>query len=530
MSNIGERRQAASVLSNVQAKTSSLSHILQTNDPPSDHELNEITPLLRDVEVPLSRFLREDVHPHFMAEIYSPLEVLHFALKGAVSPLRRIPSEIISLIFLECLSYDACEDEEEQWNSLDVTQAPWNTLDVTQAPWTLARVSRLWREIALADQKLWSCIKVDSWALRIAGRPEPTLPKLIACLERSGRHPLSIHVTDSHPSSFESRPLFLHLQTYSERWEFLRLTVSFQYLQLTVPLKGRLPQLQTLMIEAHGLNDFGVLDAFEVAPNLRKASLVVDDPFGRDTDLTSAITPSGHAPYVITLPWGQLTSLEVDSLEVIRHTPRLVDCTLHLSEGRLSKSVSMIKHASMRNLTTRCGAVLDRLEAPSLESLRIGAMSKSDVVAEITSNFLIRSSCSLKTLFLSGSIVRTESHLQRFLQNTPHLISLGVGPGLLRIENAAQILAISGQPLLVPNLEWITFTFDEGPPYPNNFDLGILQYIVEARCNMLDKDRIRRFKGVTLLEIPRSLLASLTSRLPTFEKLGVEVVYHVNRT
>ncbi|KIK44272.1 hypothetical protein CY34DRAFT_80259, partial [Suillus luteus UH-Slu-Lm8-n1] len=61
--------------------------------------------------------------------------ILH---KGLVSPLRNLPTEILSLIFLHCLPENS---------HLSLTQST--------APVLLTRICRQWREVALDMPRLW---------------------------------------------------------------------------------------------------------------------------------------------------------------------------------------------------------------------------------------------------------------------------------------------------------------------------------------------------------------------------------------
>ncbi|GLB34503.1 hypothetical protein LshimejAT787_0200680 [Lyophyllum shimeji] len=506
MSIFDQRRQAANVLLTVRDEVSSLAHLLQTNDPPSDSEVEQIVPLLRAVDNEIARFKPQDIDPNFKAIVYDPLKSLHAALRGALSALRSLPSEILSQIFSACMPV-ASDDHDG---------TSWNNLDITSAPWTLVQVSRRWRETALADQKLWSRIKVDSWALAAEGKPEPTPPKLVACLARSGEHPLSIDFRDRYPSIFGSNlPLLTHLMAYAERWTFLKLAVSFKYLEFMSPIKGRLPELQELVIQAAGPSTFSIYDVFEVAPNLRSAALAVDDP-SAPLSISAAFLKEG--PHIIKLPWAQLTSLAIDSFEVLAHAPQLLSCQLNFtSSSHAPRNHPVVKHTAMRTLFSNLASILNFLETPSLESLTVFSGGEVDALSQIVA-FLSRSSCPLKFLHLIGLTVKNESDLRLLLQLVPTLVSLEISFGSVAWNMVARTLTITPQSHLAPNLATISFSFAQ-----TDVDPEILLRTLESRCMMQDGEDTKRLRHLALFSVPSTPRGQLMLLLRRLEELGLKV-------
>ncbi|KAG5649195.1 hypothetical protein H0H81_005484, partial [Sphagnurus paluster] len=146
-----EQLQAEYTLRHVQSQISSLGHLFQTNNPPSDPELQQIARLLHNVNVELSKFNSQDLDQAFQIAVFDPLEHLRNALQGSVSPIRQLNGEILRRIFSECLPSSLINEK----------RIFWNFLDERESPWTLTRVSRRWREIILTDQRLWSSIDTD---------------------------------------------------------------------------------------------------------------------------------------------------------------------------------------------------------------------------------------------------------------------------------------------------------------------------------------------------------------------------------
>jgi hypothetical protein len=93
------------------------------------------------------------------------------AHKATLSPIRRMPPELLSLIFA-CASQPTLHDRRDP------------------APWTASQVSRRWRAIALSQPSLWTSIDLDfGW---IKDGQTRTIYRLEAHLKRSGNLPLDI--------------------------------------------------------------------------------------------------------------------------------------------------------------------------------------------------------------------------------------------------------------------------------------------------------------------------------------------------
>ncbi|KAJ7694655.1 hypothetical protein B0H17DRAFT_1009229 [Mycena rosella] len=123
------------------------SDILYTNNPPADAQI----PSIRDY---ISNGLARTTH---LNEAIASLQVSLDKLieerdaldieigkhKGALSPLRRIPPEILSHIFTFTL--------------------PSHCPSADSAPWIVSSVCARWRAITLSQPRLWSCRELLSW-------------------------------------------------------------------------------------------------------------------------------------------------------------------------------------------------------------------------------------------------------------------------------------------------------------------------------------------------------------------------------
>ncbi|KAJ7647927.1 hypothetical protein FB45DRAFT_894785 [Roridomyces roridus] len=330
--------------------------LLDSNDPPSDIHF----PSLRDF---LSRAMPR------RARLDSKISVLKAALdkavaerdwldpeirkhEGAVSSLRRIPTEILSSIF--------------------AFVGTGNLLDSEMAgPWSVSAVCSRWRAIALSTPSMWAEIDLDFDdgpdfnETDFEGRRQ----RLETHLERSGQMPLVIRFQalyeymkgrDSNCDDPEEAALGI-LQTHCRRWETLEIVgpASFLY---GLDTHGNLPLLRSLDVYITADDDF-VGNAFKVCPNLRVAT-VNSGEYGDGSSFP--------------LPYDQLlrykTSLDVSDLPSLRLASHLVDCALHIHQydEPLSPDTPRIQLPNLLRLSFSFAErvpVLDFFETPALLEL-----------------------------------------------------------------------------------------------------------------------------------------------------------------
>ncbi|KIM36907.1 hypothetical protein M413DRAFT_282102 [Hebeloma cylindrosporum] len=216
------------------------------------------------------------------------LDLCHLIL----SPLRRLPSEILGEIFL------ACRDA--------ALQDP-HTVLRKQPPSVLSQVCRSWRHVAINLPRLWDTFRVDYKPTTTFCPPEPSdyrvsLSRVIDIWShRSKTLPMNISIYSNHQFS-GSRPIHpsivASLRNLSKRIRKLEIYTGLKSVLdpiFSLP-EDEFPALESLQISA---TEFGIWNspiiAFGVSPKLRKISL--------------NIRPS-H-PFRIFLPWPQITHLDM---------------------------------------------------------------------------------------------------------------------------------------------------------------------------------------------------------------------------
>lgn len=218
------------------------------------------------------------------------------AHKGIISPLRRLPSEVLSEIFIHALP-----------------PFPFVLLK-NEAPLVFERVCKRWRSVSRSTPSLWSSITL----LLAKGAEEKDFAIASTCLARAGERPLSLSLGGSpydNTISPSPHPALTLLSSRCEQWHTVHIQLPFNVIRELSVVNGRLSSLHELSIiawdddpeEEEEDDDDGnesdegngiiltPMDAFTVAPNLRY--LV--------TDLLALHDTSSTRPLIV--PWNNLT-------------------------------------------------------------------------------------------------------------------------------------------------------------------------------------------------------------------------------
>ncbi|KAJ7696701.1 hypothetical protein B0H17DRAFT_1052770 [Mycena rosella] len=179
-------------------------------------------------------------------------------LRSLLSPVRRLPSEILAGIFAQCQIPSELPDSEAR-----------SLADLAQAPLlVLSQVSSRWHEIALCTPTLWDTIKLYSFDLWSTDNMiEQSMTLLRVALDRGANSPLNLEICTlgSMYSLDYTLPLQL-LAQHCERWKTVSLLCTYSALRHLSGIRGKLPLLETLQI-MYDTSD--PLDLFDDAPTLR---------------------------------------------------------------------------------------------------------------------------------------------------------------------------------------------------------------------------------------------------------------------
>jgi hypothetical protein len=182
---------------------------LNTNEPPDDPELALIHSVISDADARLA-CLDDEIST--LEEKLQQLEEEHASLshyrtrnKAILSPLRRMPSEVLGEIFLLTLP------------SVMADLGPKDYL--AGSPWVLPHISSRWREISLSTPSLWSRIALNY------SQTSFSLSPIEAQIQRARN--LKIHFYGSETADAGSQiQMFQLLSQHSSRWEELCLGLT----------------------------------------------------------------------------------------------------------------------------------------------------------------------------------------------------------------------------------------------------------------------------------------------------------------
>ncbi|KAJ7252094.1 hypothetical protein B0H12DRAFT_1185043, partial [Mycena haematopus] len=224
-----------------------------------------------------------------LAEERDTLGAYVTAHKALLSPLRRLPLDIIEEIFMACLPTHR--------NSV---------MSATEAPVLLGRICSSWRTISLSTPRLWSRLHiVQPQSFDFAPglyKVEQRLEAVNAWLKRSGNCPISMSLGSDHNYSIstpESDQFLNLLILHASRWQNIYLSISSSALERLSHLsENDAPLLKDLqlslppsLISKWAPSPSGILHA----PNLSRFSF------------EGSLEKASNLP----LRWNQLTDLDL---------------------------------------------------------------------------------------------------------------------------------------------------------------------------------------------------------------------------
>lgn len=445
--------------------------LVTTNNIPSSEEAVLIINSIDWIESELLQ-LRQEVHRtegtlaalHRKHERWFQYVKQHRAI---LSPIRRVPPEIISEIFLLCLP--------KVPSTFPVNQSHFESLG---EPLTLTHVSKSWRSIALSTQRLWS-----SFAYSFRRDKGPKLhtvhtvipPLLEMWLPRSGHLPLSLTFkADPYSTSANEKSTAVMLDTLQKcapRSRELNITSGIPMLnQLAHTGFPLLEQLDlTVILQKVPTSPSAFM--FETAPRLRILNLQIPNEMRGD--------------YRQLFKWSNLThftsnyavgSRDRSFIEGLLRCQGLQTCKIVLNDmQRLSSPPALLPHLHTLQITDLFGAndhFLENLVVPSLRDFRLLGNCRDWPVDKLT-DLTRRSSCNLKHL---GFKYSCPDSLLDFLKHTQSLTTLDIrcGASVTQLPFDITLLHPSNMtPPLLPNLE-------------NIFLAGPFQINVESIVTMVD--------------------------------------------
>ncbi|KAJ7758376.1 hypothetical protein B0H16DRAFT_651163 [Mycena metata] len=307
-----------------------------------------------------------------------------------LSPLRRLPPEILFEIFSFTLPFD--------WE----VKARGSSLDVKNSPWLLTRICSRWRTVALASSSFWSFIVIDDDAW--LGRSTSLVSLLQLQLARARTSHLRVHfeANNSHPQ--HEGPLFDLLAERSRQWVKAHLVLTPELLPTLATIRNRIPLLRTLWLQSSDGRDPNPtlvgdhIDCFFTAPALRAACIILDE------SLPSVLLPAHQLThYQLAAAW----QMHVDILKIATN---LLEARIYITEDSLhTVPPQVIELPNLHLLAVTNVGILDFLILPALRELALVAVSELDInwsnefdAIHYIDTMISRSSCVIKKLVAYG--------------------------------------------------------------------------------------------------------------------------------
>jgi len=324
------------------------SSILETNDPPFESQIPGLRDFISRARVRLGAIdAKIAMLQSAMDELREESDAIAIEIRkheGGLSPLRRLPTEILSLIFT-------------------FTLPPYAYVPYTEpAPWTVSAVCARWRTTVISQPLFWTSIDY-TYVPRSLSRV-----RLEAQLRRSGRMPLSIefHTEDTSTMASEDLHMLQMLCQHAGRWEkFTIWAPGVVYSHLAGFIQDQLTLLRKLEVEMEYDEEDSMppMDIFNDAPLLQEVLANKQSLF--------------TYPLPLVLPWSQLLRYGGSNtwdghLHALRTAYILIDCCLEIQETPNLPPTPPILLPCLLRLSLSNPGFLDCLETPALLELYCG--------------------------------------------------------------------------------------------------------------------------------------------------------------
>ncbi|KAJ6472789.1 hypothetical protein DFH09DRAFT_953876 [Mycena vulgaris] len=495
---------------------------LGTNYRPKDEEIAEIQSLLVEPTTRLKHLddeiteLREALGK--LVDERDKLGAYVDAHRALISPVRRLPLDIVQEVFIACLpTHRNC------------------VMSAVEAPVLLGRICSSWRAISLSTPRLWSRLHIvePTWPFN-SHSAFPTFEQKLAqrlqttkiWLGRSGQCPLSISLQCTfNRAGFTPETqglLFLALLPFASRWEHIAFTILPSVLFTASHLtEADVPMLKSVRI--HDIDEF-------TGNAVRWDSFT----FLRAPEMHSfSIMGTNLGPQELLLPWNRLKSLSIltgwtsdIALQVLSWCPQLRTCHFLVTPGNNS------------------GGREPGLELSFLHTLDLLYHEGfSDTVRPLFSHLFLPQ---LRCLKLRGSFNNGDDIIYGpFLAAAPHLESLDFTSELFSKKSLADFL----RELPPTILELKLSASDQPTPwYADEYDVfddeileslilspdfltpccpGLHVLEITYRCSFSDETLLRFIKSRTLqrvfIRFAREMQVDIRPELEAFVQSGLDL-------
>ncbi|KAJ7155821.1 hypothetical protein C8R46DRAFT_1196540 [Mycena filopes] len=301
-----------------------------------------------------------------------------------ISPLRRIPPEVLAEIFIWTLP--------AVW-----TLSERRSFSFDGSPWLLTHVSRSWRATAISTSSLWSVVAISFTS--DLGPPAGLYPLPMLEAQVGRAHNLKIHFYGEQ--GCDPRPqieVFKLLVSHSSRWEELSIALTSALVPLLDRLQDRIPLLRRLHLQwSYPESDAGVhsIDCFNRAPSLVDVTVVNEQ---RLVPLRLAFPQLIR--YQLNGPWKlhrDILQLGLNLVEV-----RII-LAFDATKAWSNPTQGAIHLPYLRRLFVSHAGLLHSLVAPALDEIALYT-SYGERIQNNFRPFIERSGCTVRRLCLYGLV------------------------------------------------------------------------------------------------------------------------------
>ncbi|KAJ7933926.1 hypothetical protein B0H13DRAFT_1700784 [Mycena leptocephala] len=489
---------------------------LGTNYCPKDEELAQIKALLIEPSLRL-KHLDEEIESmqkaiDKLSEERESLNAYVEAHKALISPIRRLPLDIVGEIFMACIpTHRNC------------------VMSADEAPVILGRICSSWRTISLSTPRLWSTLHIVEPTRPYSSSPGLYEAKIVqrlevadAWLRRSGTCPLSISLESHFDQGITppltppaSPPITLFINTlvpFASRWKNIRLVIPPLALEtlLSRLTEDDVPLLKSLKIIERPEHPYSNISGTQWS--LSQAGVLHGPSLARFS-ISGSITNSPELP----LRWSQLTALSLMGppwgmgqaqtcqilLDILSKCPKLRSCKLLVNDPPEAPiSDSIVECPFLHTFDLLCvgtplhtsGRVLSRLSLPDLRDFILRGQEEPH--SAFTPELLVSSlaaSTRLESISIDSNSF-SKSFLMDFLRGLP--------PTVRRLH------------ITEPTHMWRPYLVD---PSLDNDALAILDVSLDRPCLALQELVILNCRSVS----DEALLHFITSRVPTLRRVNI---------
>ncbi|KAF7317089.1 F-box domain-containing protein [Mycena chlorophos] len=335
-------------------------HLLYcSNEPPLDLEIPSLRLLEHDLNEDLALLTEQisaaETRLEQLREQKKVVDSRKSALCGSLSPMRRLPAELLSEIFLWL---------QPHRSRMRPVFAP---LNITTEPWPLMHVCRRWRSTASSTSALWSHLSIDMENYRYPVR------FLEAHLERARELAIDFVGSSSAPMD-QQQAVFDTLAQHSEKWVNISICLERSLFEQFNNLRGRLNAARRVWIWWENNNavppDISPMTCLDGAASLRDVGMTRWAESPTDVLVPNILLPVAQLTrYDFMLPWKM-------HLEMLTHTPNLIQARLlvPMNEqwGGGDRAVGReLRLETLQRLYVSHAGILDRIDTPDLVELAI---------------------------------------------------------------------------------------------------------------------------------------------------------------